>query len=314
MDRARSTGEARDHAAGLLDEAVRRAACPGGTRLPVIWIGTNCSCDNSISFMNTTAPDVWQVFSQIVDLYYSNAFMAADGEAARRILEWVSTAHAGRFVLVVEGAIPVKGGGRYTIVLRTLKQDLTALDVVTWLGERAGHVVALGTCGSFGGASAARPNVSGSLPVSEVLDRQVIKVSGCPVNPEWYVGTLAHLLLYGTPELDDVGRPAIFYARTVHRNCQRRSYFDDGDFADSLGSAKCMFSQGCVGPRTGSDCPYRLWINHVSYPIKVNTPCIGCTNPDFPDGSSPFFTPLPDKAGGRTEAGGRRGPGEAGRP
>lgn len=297
-----------DPAAALLAEAQLFCARPGAAKLPVVWIGTNCSCDNSISFMNTTAPDVWQVFSSIIDLYYSNAFMAADGEAAWGLLAEVSTAHQGRFVLVVEGAIPLNGAGRYTIVARTMERDWTARDVVTWLGAKAGYVLALGTCGCYGGASAAAPDVSGSVGVSAVLDREVVNISGCPVNPDWYVGTLAHLLLYGIPELDDVGRPSLFYGETVHRNCQRRSYFDDGDFAEELGSVKCMFSQGCVGPRTGADCPYRLWINHVSYPIKVNTPCIGCTNPDFPDGSSPFFTPLPEKrAGGRDSGGGRPG-------
>ena len=181
------------------------------------------------------------------------------------------------------------------MIARTKKGPVTALEAVTRLGEAAEFVVAIGTCASFGGVSSAAPNVTGSVGVSKVLKRGVINVSGCPVNPDWFVGTLAHLLLYGEPELDELNRPKLFYGHTVHQHCQRRSYFDKKDFAEKLGDIECMFSQGCIGPRTGADCPYRQWVNHVSWPVKVNTPCIGCTNRDFPDGSSPFFTPLPQK-------------------
>ena len=265
-------------------------------KLPVIWIETSDSGDNNIAFMNTTYPYLGQVFSEIIDLLYSNTFMAAQGKDAINILEQAANKLRGKFTLVVEGALPLRRNGLYTVIARTENGNLTALDAVTWLGPLAEYVVALGTCGSFGGVSAARPNITGSVGVRNVLEREVINVSGCPVNPDWFVGTLAHLLMYGRPELDSLNRPTLFYGFTVHRHCQRRSYFDQGQFADKLGDLECMFSLGCVGPRTGADCPYRQWINHVSWPVKANTPCIGCTNEDFPDGSSPFFTPLPEKS------------------
>ncbi len=267
-------------------------------KLPLVWIGTNCSCDNTISFMNTASPGVRQVFDRMVDLLYSNGFMAAQGRHAVEVLDWAAAAYAGKYVLVVEGAVPVKDGGLYNIVARRESGPLTALDAVRWLGPGAAHVLALGTCGCFGGATAARPDISGSVPVQAVLDRQVINVSGCPVNPEWFVGTLAHLLYFGQPPLDRLGRPEAFYGFTIHRHCQRRSYFDSQQYAAALGGIECMFSQGCVGPRTGADCPYRQWLQGVNWPVRANTPCIGCTNEDFPDGSSPFFAPLPQKRGG----------------
>ncbi len=264
-------------------------------KLPVIWLETSDSGDNNIAFMNTTYPYLNQVFSNMIDLFYSNTFMAAQGKDALDILEKMVIAHRGGFTLVVEGAIPTKDNGIYNIVARSKKSLLTALEAVTWLGEAAKYVVAIGTCASFGGASAAAPNLTQSVGVGKVLKREVINVSGCPVNPDWFVGTLAHLMMYGRPELDDLGRPTLFYGNTVHKHCQRRSYFDKKDFAEMLGDTECMFTQGCMGPRTGADCPYRQWVNHVSWPVKVNTPCIGCTNEDFPDGSAPFFTPLPQK-------------------
>lgn len=268
---------------------------PGVEKLPVIWIETNDSGDNNISTMNTTYPYLDQVFRDAVDLLYSNTFMAAQGPDALEILYQAANAHKGRFTLVVEGAIPVRDNGLYSVIAQTPEGPLTALNAVEWLGHLAKYVVAVGTCASFGGPSAARPNVSRSLSVKDVVGREVINVSGCPVNPDWFIGTLVHLMLYGMPELDSLGRPALFYGFTVHRHCQRRSYFDRREFAGELGDIECMFSLGCVGPKTGADCPYRLWVNHVSWPVKANTPCIGCTNPDFPDGSTPFFTPLPQK-------------------
>ncbi len=276
-------------------------ALPNKNKLPVVWIETNDSGDNNIAFMNTTYPYLGQVFTDMIDLLYSNTFMAAQGSDALNILEQVSLIYKGKFILVVEGAIPVKDNGLYNIIAITEKRAITALEAVTWLGEIAGHVLAIGTCASFGGPSAARPNLTGSVGVRDVLDREIINVSGCPVNPDWFVGTLAHLLMYGRPELDSLGRPELFYGFTVHRHCQRRSYFDRDDFAEKLGDIECMFSLGCMGPRTGADCPYRQWINHVSWPVKANTPCIGCTNEDFPDGSTPFFTPLPEKSEGDRE-------------
>lgn len=264
-------------------------------KLPVIWLETSDSGDNNIAFMNTTYPYLHQVLTDMIDLLYSNTFMAAQGEDALDLLFESAEEFQGEFVLIVEGAIPTKDNGIYNVIARTKNGNITALDAVTNLGGMAQYVVAAGTCASFGGASSAAPNTTGSVGVGSVLKREVINVSGCPVNPDWLVGTLAHLLMYGKPELDELDRPKLFYGNTVHRHCQRRSYFDKDDFAKKLGDVECMFSQGCVGPRTGSDCPYRQWINHVSWPVKVNTPCIGCTNQDFPDASAPFFKPLPEK-------------------
>lgn len=272
-------------------------------KLPVIWLETNDSGDNSMSFINSTFPYLGQIFQEMIDLLYSNTFMAAQGEEAVQLLERARREYSGEYTLLVEGAIPVRDNGLYTVVFRTKEREITALEAVTALGKNARYVVAAGTCACFGGPSAARPNITGSLSVQKILEREVINISGCPVNPDWLVGTLAHLLLYGRPELDELSRPALFYGFTVHRHCQRRSYFDRNDLANQLGDIRCMFSQGCVGPKTGADCPYRQWDGYVSWPVRANTPCIGCTNPDFPDGSTPFFTPMPEKSSSESEGG-----------
>ena len=47
---------------------------------------------------------------------------------------------------------------------------------------------------------------------------------------------------------------------------------------------------GCKGPFTNADCPRRSWNSGVNWCIGSGGPCIGCTEPDFPDGYCPFLT------------------------
>lgn len=109
------------------------------------------------------------------------------------------------------------------------------------------------------------------------------------------MGTLAHLIWHGMPELDNLSRPKLFYGETIHNLCQRRHYFDNSIFSEKPGEPWCMYKVGCKGPITFADCPYRQWSGgHVSWPVKANTPCIGCVSPEFPDGDSPFFEHVSD--------------------
>ena len=75
----------------------------------------------------------------------------------------------------------------------------------------------------------------------------------------------------------------------IHDRCPRRSYFDQGIFAEKLGDKTCMFKLGCRGPVTRIDCPTRQWNQYVNWPIEVDTPCIGCAQFGFPDLMEPFI-------------------------
>ena len=99
-------------------------------------------------------------------------------------------------------------------------------------------MIAIGSCASFGGPYAADPNPSRSLPVHKVLkDIQVINVPGCPAHPDWFVGTLSHVILYGMPNLDAYGRPRMFYEHTLH------------DFAPGANTLKTAFMQNTLEMR-----------------------------------------------------------------
>lgn len=264
-------------------------------RPPVLWLGTNTCAGESISFLNALAPDFLDIVTNLVDMRYLHFVMTAEGDMSTGILEKTLAECPGEYILIVEGNVPTRSNGLYSVIGNRGGRPFTALEAVRELGASARHVVAVGTCASFGGPYAARPNPSGGKAVQDVLDRRVINVPGCPAHPDWIAGTLVHLVWHGEPELDRFNRPAMFYGRTIHQLCQRRHYFDSGIFASRPGEPWCMYKQGCKGPVTYADCPYRQWIGeHVNWPVKAGTPCIGCVSPGFPDGDTPFFKHLTD--------------------
>lgn len=278
VESKRQTAQSLIHSA--LDE-VRKS----GKKMNLIWLETTGCSGNIISLLNANGPDVVYLLTEMVDLRYNNSLMAAEGDTAYAIfLETLET----EFILAVEGAVSVKDNGLYTVIAEWEGQPVTGMEAVRLAGARAKHVLAVGTCASHGGISAAAPNPSGCVSVGEFLQREVINLPGCPIHPDWVTGTVAHLLAFGMPTLDGRGRPVIFYGITIHDACPRRSYFDKGIFAQELGERECMFKLGCRGPITRTDCPTRQWNGYVNWPIGDNTPCIGCAQKGFPDGMEPF--------------------------
>jgi len=252
----------------------------------LIWLeATGCS-GNIISLLNGSNPDYPYLVKSMVNLVYNNSLMTSEGKEAFAKLEGVLGTD---FILAVEGAVATKNDGLYNIVGKWKGKPVTALKAVKWLGEKAAHVIAVGACATHGGVSAARPNPSGCVSVQSVLKRKVIKLPGCPCHPDWFIGTLAHILLFGEPVLDNLDRPVLFYGNLLHDLCPRRSFFDRGIFARKLGDKTCMFKLGCRGPVTRIDCPVRQWNGYVNWPVEDDTPCIGCAQFGFPDAMEPFI-------------------------
>ena len=104
-----------------------------------------------------------------------------------------------------------------------------ALELLTHLGAEAMAVLALGTCAAYGGIPAALPNVTGCKGVKEIFADEgiatpVINLPGCPTHPDWFVGTVASVLIggLGAVEVDHVGRPLAFYEPFIHDNFRVR--------------------------------------------------------------------------------------------
>lgn len=264
------------------------------TRPPVIWLELGSCTGNSISWNNAVNPSLHQLLTEIIDLRYHWTFNAAQGEQAVQALLATVKNEAGRFWLVVEGAVMTADNGAYNHIFMRNGQAVTGLAAVQEFAPLAKYVLAVGSCACFGGPAASYPNPGQAKGVGAVVRRPVINIPGCPAHPDWISGTISHLLLYGLPELDAYSRPKMFFGRTIHELCQRRQQFEDGIFAAFPGDEGCLYRVGCKGPVTHADCPLRQWNHYVNWPVKAGTPCIGCANPHFPDAMMPFYNHLPD--------------------
>ncbi len=274
-------------AVNLLETVKAKIRQGGLKKRNLVWLElTGCS-GNIISLLDGSNPDFLYLISQMTNFVYNNSLSANEGQKA---MEQLFSVLGSDYILAVEGAVATKNDGLYNIIGRLNGKPITALDAVKTLGEKAAFVIAVGACATHGGVSAARPNPAECVSVQSVLNRKVIKLPGCPCHPDWFMGTLAHILLYGEPELDSRDRPVLFYSTLIHDRCPRRSYFDKGIFAQKLGDKTCMFKLGCRGPVTRIDCPIRQWNEYVNWPIEDDTPCIGCAQFGFPDAMEPFIS------------------------
>ena len=280
---------------------VARAADASATiEWPVLWLQTGTCTGCSVSVLNSLSPRIQNVLVDEVvpgnhlSLRYHATIMAAAGDQAIKALTDTAE-NKGGYVLVVEGGISTKDDGIYCEFGQDSNgNDVTGLQWVQTLGADAMAVIALGTCAVGGGIPAAKPNPTDCVSVQKVfadegITTRVINVPGCPPHPDWFVGTVATILVGGALNLDDQGRPTMFYGELIHHNCPRYSYFERGQFSKKFSDPYCMYQLGCKGPVTHADCPKRLWNSGTNWCVGANSLCHGCAEPGFPD-----FADLPD--------------------
>ena len=272
------------------------------TKYPVIWLqGAGCTgC--SVSVLNAVSPRIQNLLldelvpGHQLNLMFHATIMAGQGEPVIEVLKDTEENRKGGYILVVEGAIPTAEGGAYGSIGEQAGKHLTVQQSVEDLGKNALLTIALGTCAAFGGIPAAKPNPTACKGVKAVFDEKgietlVVNIPGCPMHPDWFVGTVSVILFSGAEalELDELARPKLFFGQLIHENCPRRADFDKGKFAEKLGEPGCLYKVGCKGHYTYADCPVRQWNNGVSWCVKAGSPCLGCVEPEFPDGTSPMY-------------------------
>jgi hydrogenase small subunit len=145
---------------------------------------------------------------------------------------------------------------------------------------------------------AAKPNPTQAVPINKVIfDKPIIKVPGCPPIAEVMTGVVTYVLTFGRlPDMDQQGRPKMFYSQRVHDKCYRRPHFDAGQFVESFDDdaarkGYCLYKVGCKGPVTYNACSATRWNEGVSFPIQSGHGCIGCSEEDFWDKGS-FYNHL----------------------
>jgi hydrogenase small subunit len=251
---------------------------------PVIWLqGQGCTgC--SVSLLNSVNPDIAEILTETINLEFHPTVMASAGESSLQMCERAIADQKGKFVLVVEGSLPLGADEHFCDVGEKDGKPISSAQLAKRLGSAASAVLAVGACASFGGIPAGKPNPTQAKSVSQILpNATVINIPGCPAHPDWIVGTIAHVLLFGLPELDEHKRPKAFFGKLVHENCERRAYFEDKKFAKDYSDEGCLFELGCKGPEAFCDAPLRSWNNKTNWCCRSGGPCIGCTQPTFPD-------------------------------
>lgn len=274
--------------------------------IPVVWLAASSCTGCSISLLNSASPSIKNLLVDEVipgvhiNLRFHQTVMAGNGEQAIQVLEDTAREKKGEYVLAVDGSIPRGDTAGYCVMGERGDKPVTMEDRLEELAKDALAILAVGTCASFGGIPAAEPNPSNAQPVRKLLedkgiDKPLINIPGCPPHPDWIVGTIASILLNGLPkaeDLDDNLRPLAFYGKLIHENCPRRAYFDEGKFAKKPGDEGCLYELGCKGPITYADCSLRRWNDGTNWVIGAGSPCLGCTQPEFPN--LPFYQKLVD--------------------
>lgn len=265
----------------------------------VYWLqGGGCGGDTH-SLLNVESPDLIEFF-QLHDLQLLWHPALSNGSASdhRNLLERVITGEQELSVLIFEGSVlrGPGGTGMYDLMFGKPKKDWLSA-----LAHKAQFVVAAGTCASFGGIGS-----SGEIDATGVqFTREekggflgdkfkswgglpVVNLPGCPCHPEIVTGVLAALSANAPILLDNCNRPFEWYGMMVHQGCTRNEYHEYRVEEKSFGDRGCLFfHMGCHGPLSHGPCNKLLW-NRRSSKTRVGVPCVGCTNPDFPQ-PYPFF-------------------------
>jgi len=237
------------------------------------------------SLLNSHGVAIENLILDAISLDYQETLQAAAGHQSEQWRDEVIAANYGKYILIVDGSIPQDGNSGYFV--SAAESGLARLNKTA---AGAAFIVAVGTCASFGGIAHAYPNPTGAVGVRDIVkDRPIINVSGCPPIAEVITGVLAYYLTFQKlPTLDSLGRPTVYYGKTVHDDCYREESYEDGprakSFDDSFArNGNCLFNLGCKGPVTHNACSTLRWNQGTSFPIQSGHGCIGCSEPDFWD-------------------------------
>jgi NiFe hydrogenase small subunit HydA len=264
------------------------------TRTPFMWLEMSDCMGNTEAFLRTAHPTPAEIILSYVSVNYMESIMAPAGyQAEARMVETVKK-YKGKYILVVEGAIPKGLNGKY---LTIGAKGESGLKIIKEVSKDAGVIIAAGNCASYGGIPAANPNPTSAVGLSSVTNRQVINIPACPVNAVNLVGTLIEYVLIGKPpQLDSIGRPLWAYSERLHDTCYRRAHFEAGEYVKNWGDdgAKkqyCLYMMGCKGPFTWNNCTVVEYNQDLSFPMRAGHGCIGCSQPAFWDRMTPFEEP-----------------------
>lgn len=267
-----------------------------GKLLPVIWMELGSCTGCTESFAQADDPDPATIIMEYISLNYAETLCAAAGYSLEEAREETVEHAAGKYVLVIEGAV-MTGCDGYSLTVGDDESTHKPTAVCTADGplaraaKNAAAVISAGSCAVDGGFVAAYPNPMGAMGMQKWMkdngiDTPCVNVPSCPVNPARLVAVIVEFILTGKlPALNDFNMPSAFYDQTIHDNCPRRGHFENGEFVYKFGSKEeslgyCLYPLGCKGPQTKANCAQVRWNRRVSWCIDSGSPCIGCSCAD----------------------------------
>ena len=263
----------------------------------LVWLEFQDCAGNSESVLRAPAPDVAQLVLETLSWEYHELIMAGAGQQAEAVLERVVREEKGRYLAVVEGAIPFGADGAYCTI-----GGRSALDIARRVCGSAAATLAVGACAWDGGLVEFGP--TGAVGVQDAVpEAKVVNLGGCPHNAANTVAVLVHYLTFGEmPALDRYNRPLFAYGDLIHDQCERRAHYDAGLFVEEWGDegsrkGYCLYKMGCKGPAATYNCPTVRWNEGTSWPVEAGHGCIACAAPKFWSEMSPFYSRLPNVPG-----------------
>jgi Ni,Fe-hydrogenase I small subunit len=263
------------------------------------WLQCGGCGGDTWSFFNAESPNVVELFNFFdIELLWHPSLSVNRMKNQQEINEGLLAGNIPLDILCIEGSIlrGPGGTGRYDEIAGKPKKDLVAS-----LAQRAGYILAVGTCASFGGIGVNTEieatglqfikGEKGGFLGSEFKSGSglpVVNLPGCPCHCDILVGTLAALVADTPLEFGEYNTPLEWYSMMVHQGCTRNEYHEYRVEDRKFGEKGCMFFHlGCHGPLVHGPCNKLLWSKRSSK-TRVGVPCFGCTRPDFPQ-HYPFF-------------------------
>ncbi|NPA25485.1 MAG: hydrogenase small subunit, partial [Deltaproteobacteria bacterium] len=165
------------------------------SRVPVVWLHFAECTGCSEALLRTSYPNIDELILETLSLEYHETLMAAAGRQADENLARALKDFPGKFICVIEGALPTGLDGKY-LTLGT--EARTGLEIAREVTSKAAAVICIGSCSSFGNVQAAKPNPTDAKGIGDALGIATVNIPGCPPNPVNFIGTVLHYLMFGS--------------------------------------------------------------------------------------------------------------------
>lgn len=271
----------------------------------ILWLQSAGCGGCTMSLLCAEDPNLFDLMEGAgLEFLWHPALSEATGAPVRKLLEDIVGGRQGLDILCIEGSIlrGPNGTGRFQMLSGTGR---SMLDWVRTLAPLAEHVIAVGTCATYGGVTSAGENPADAVGVqydgahkggalaADFTSRSglpVINVAGCPIHPGWVSETLL-MLAAGALEadhLDGFARPRFYADHLVHHACPKNEFYEYKASAAHLSEMGCLMEHlGCVGTQAVGDCNIRTWNGEGSC-TRAGYPCINCTAPEFEEPGHSF--------------------------